>query len=161
MRNQKSEKRKLFVKHSPLFRCFSGRDAACSVRICHILVSADPLRAETNIRVVIIISRKDRKERRVWMLPLTVKLSPLLAHPSPLIHSPLTRSSAHPLTAHRSPLNVQPSTTQRSILRVSGLKFTPILYNARVSLAKGRAYPLSLICCSASSAVPFSLNSIT
>ena len=68
-----------------------------------------------------------------------------------------------PLTVKRSSFNFHRSslTTQRSILRVSGLKLTPILYNARVSRAKGWAYPFSLICCSASSAVPFSLNSIT
>ena len=41
------------------------------------------------------------------------------------------------------------------------LKLIPTLYSLRVSVAKGRAYRLSSICCKASSAVPSSLNSMT
>ena len=53
------------------------------------------------------------------------------------------------------------STNHRSMLRVTEEKFTPILKTCRRSLAKGSAYCLSSIWRNASSAVPFSLNSIT
>jgi len=46
------------------------------------------------------------------------------------------------------------------MLRVFALKFTPMRNNVRGSEANGRAYPLSSICCNASSAVPSSLNSM-
>ena len=44
---------------------------------------------------------------------------------------------------------------------ISWLKLTPILYSFRLSEMKGNAYCLSWICFNASSAVPFSLNSMT
>lgn len=46
-----------------------------------------------------------------------------------------------------------------SILLFSNEKFTPMRYSFRWSIAKGLAYPLSSICCRASSGVPSSLNS--
>lgn len=53
------------------------------------------------------------------------------------------------------------ATIHRSMLRVSSLKFTPTFITFRPSEAKAEAYPFSSICCMASSAVPFNLNSIT